>query len=96
MAITPAEVSLGAKIWGWVKSVIAVGKRFAELEARVTALELALKTAPADACPYCGERAMRLKEQGYLLGDPGKQWTEEIWNCASCGKDYAERQKLKA
>jgi ribosomal protein L37AE/L43A len=95
MAITPAEISFGAKILGWGKSVIALGKRFAELEARVTALEKVLKTMPPDACPYCGEHAMRLKEQSMLLGDPGKQWTEEIWTCGKCGKDFVERQKLK-
>jgi hypothetical protein len=96
--VTPAEVHVGQRALDWIKRgaiyLFKLGKRIATLEERVTALEEALKTAPPDACPFCGERAMRLREQSGVMGNPGKQWTEEIWNCAKCGKNYTERQKI--
>lgn len=96
---TPVEASFLWKGWNTTKAgfsyVFALWKRVSTLESRVTALEQELKTAPPDACPYCGERAMRLKEQLGVMGDPGKQWTEEIWLCGKCGKKYTERQPLK-
>jgi uncharacterized protein with PIN domain len=97
---TPIEAGV---IWrGWLSIkhgltyVFVLGKRIATLEARVTALEEALQKQPPDACPYCGERAMRLTEQSGLLGNQGSQWTEETWTCGKCGKRYYEREKLKA
>jgi hypothetical protein len=75
-------------IWGWITHIATyifkLGKRIATLESRVTALEETLKTAPADACPFCGELAMRLTEQSRLLGNPGQQWTDETWTCEKC------------
>jgi hypothetical protein len=72
--VTPAEIGLGARIVGWFKSWFSgIWKRRVSLEARVTALENALKTMAPEACPYCGERAMRLKEQLALMGNQGSQ-----------------------
>jgi ribosomal protein L37AE/L43A len=98
--VTPIEASAGKTLVGWIKNgadkLFKYGKRIATLEERVSALENALKTLPPEACPFCGERAMRLQEQSGLMGDPGKQWTEEIWRCEKCGKKYYEREKLKS
>lgn len=48
------------RIVGWTKRIFSIAKRVATLEARITELELRLDRQPADACPYCGERAMRM------------------------------------
>lgn len=96
---TPIEVGAAKKTFDWLKNgatyVFKLAKRIATLEERVTALEEALKTAPADACPYCGEHNMRLKYQSGLMGNPGQQWTEDTWTCDKCGRDYIEREELK-
>jgi uncharacterized protein with PIN domain len=100
MTVTPIEISFGAKAISFVRKywgrVFVSPKRVATLEERISALEESLKTAPPDACPYCGERAMRLTYQSSLLGNQGHQWTEETWTCEKCGKKYSEREKLKA
>jgi hypothetical protein len=97
--VTPVEASAGNVVIRWIKSsadkLFKYGKRIATLEERVSALENALKTMPPEACPFCGERAMRLKEQSGLLGNQGKQWTEEDWLCEKCGKIYREHTPLK-
>jgi len=96
--ITPVDVGVGRAILNWIKNsagkLFKYGKRLATLEERVTALEAALKTMPPKACPFCGEREMRLTEQSMVKGDPGKQWTEDYWTCAKCGKEYRETKKL--
>jgi len=96
---TPLEVGAGKKAFDWVKNgatyLFMLAKRVATLEERVTALENALKTMPPEACPFCGERTMRLKEQSSLLGNQGSQWTEEDWACEKCGKIYRKRISLK-
>jgi uncharacterized protein with PIN domain len=95
---TPIEAHIGAKGLGWIRQaatyVFKFGKRIATLEERVTALEDALKKQPADACPYCGERGMRLSKQSLLMGDPGKQWTQDVWTCEKCGRKETRRKKL--
>jgi uncharacterized protein with PIN domain len=95
---TPVEIHSGWKLLATAKNalsrVFALGKRIATLEERVTALEAALAKQPGDACPYCGERAMRLMMQGSLLGNQGNQWTEEIWLCHECNQSYEKRRKL--
>jgi ribosomal protein L37AE/L43A len=78
----------------WTKRTFGITKRFATLEERVTALENDLKMQPPEACPFCGERGMRLLQQSPLLGNQGSQWTDEIWNCEKCGKKYHKRQPL--
>jgi uncharacterized protein with PIN domain len=97
--VTPIESSLAGKAFDWAKrwgtQIFQIGKRIATLEERVTALEEALKKQPAEACSYCGERTVRLTSQSGLLGDPGKQWTEDTWTCSSCGEKYIEREKFK-
>jgi uncharacterized protein with PIN domain len=96
---TPADIGFIAKVIGKSRDygarLFAIGKRIATLEERVSALEEELKTAPADACPYCGERSMRLKHQSGLMGNPGQQWTEDTWTCDKCRRDYIEREELK-
>jgi hypothetical protein len=84
---TPVEAHFG---WKWLLSVksaftrvFAYGKQIATLEARVAALEAALAKQPADACPFCGERAMRKTKAGRLLGGNMK-WTEDVWTCEAC------------
>jgi hypothetical protein len=96
---TPLEASGLWKAWPSIKHgltyIFVLGKRIATLEARVTALEESLAKQPADACPFCGERAMRLTEQSSLFGNQGSQWTEETWTYEKCEKKYYEREKLK-
>jgi uncharacterized protein with PIN domain len=99
MAITPIEISFGGKALGLIRrywgKVFVSPARVAVLESRISALEVLLDKQPPDACPYCGERAMRLTYQSSLLGNQGHQWTEETWTCEKCGKKYSEREKLK-
>ena len=47
--------------------------RAATLEARVTALEEALAKQPADVCPYCGERAVRVL---HVAGRDHRSWSD--------------------
>jgi len=93
------ETTIAGKAFDWAKRwgahIFQIGKRIATLEERVTALEELLKKQPAEACSYCGERAVRLTAQSGLLGNPGKQWTEDTWTCAACNRSYIEREKLK-
>jgi DNA-directed RNA polymerase subunit RPC12/RpoP len=94
--VTPVEAHAGKKAFDWIKGASTylwrLGKRIATLEERITALEQQLKTAPADACPYCGERAMRLAKQHYMVkGDHPKRWTEEDWICGSCTQKYTKK-----
>jgi uncharacterized protein with PIN domain len=98
MTVTPVEISFGAKALGlvrkyWGKIFVSV-KRVQTLEDRISALEESLGKQPADACPYCGERGMRLTEQSPLYGDPGKKWSEDVWTCEKCGKRERRRKKL--
>jgi uncharacterized protein with PIN domain len=97
--VTPAEIGTGRAAFNWIKNwagkVFQYGKRVATLEERVATLEQVLKTMPPDACPYCGERAMRLKEQSGVLGNQGTQWIEEDWRCEKCGKIYRKGIPLK-
>src|ERR1700692_658321 len=97
--VTPVEASTGKAVANWIRAkadtIFKYGKKLATLEERVTALENALKTMPPEACPFCGERAMRLKYQSGLLGNQGSQWTEEDWSCEKCGQIYRENTPLK-
>jgi hypothetical protein len=96
--MTPIEASGIWKVWPSIKRaltyVFALGKRIATLEERVTHLEETLKTAPAESCPFCGARAQRLTHQSLPMGNPGKQWIEETWNCTECKRDYIDRKKI--
>lgn len=94
--VTPVETHVLAKTFDWVKGAATylwrLGKRIATLEERVTVLEAELKIAPADACPYCGERTLRLTHQNLtVMGTHPKRWTEETWTCGKCAKVYVER-----
>ena len=79
---------------GWGKRALSFAQRVATLEARVAALEDALRKQPGDACPFCGERAMRMKEQSRLLGNQGTQWWEEYWICEKCNKINTQHHKF--
>ncbi|MGH6671858.1 MAG: hypothetical protein ACRECV_07780 [Xanthobacteraceae bacterium] len=97
--VPPVETGAAKKAFDWIKNganyLFRLAKQIATLEERVMALESALKTMPPEACPFCGERAMRLTEQSGLLGNQGTQWTEEDWSCEKCGKTYVQRKPLK-
>ena len=88
MAI-PVEPHLTAKTLAWAealaKRALAYGKRYATLEARVEALEAALAKQPPDACPKCGERAMRLHYTWGLQGRSPNQYRRDDWKCEKCG-----------
>ncbi|HMH97605.1 MAG TPA: hypothetical protein VK577_13630 [Bradyrhizobium sp.] len=97
--MTPVEAHAGKKALDWIKGAATylwkLGKRIATLEERITALEDALKSAPANACPYCGERALRLTHQSLTaMGTHPKRWTEETWTCGKCTKVYIERNPI--
>jgi hypothetical protein len=96
MVGTPVDIGWIAKGLGffrkYVGQVFAYGKRIATLEDRVTQLEARLSKQPGDACPYCGELAMRLtKQHSMVKGDHPKRWTEETWTCGECAQTYTER-----
>jgi hypothetical protein len=69
-----------------------IPSRMDAVEERVAALEKALERVPGDACPKCGARAMRLKQQGRRLGDKNA-WRFDQWECTdpACGH-IAERK----
>jgi hypothetical protein len=92
--LTPAEGHALSRVLAWGKRTLAFAKRIAMLEARVAALEEALGGQPADACPFCGERAMRMTHGGRLLGDQGKQWWEEVWTCEKCSNTQVRPHRL--
>jgi uncharacterized protein with PIN domain len=95
---TPVEASALIKAAGWIKTIWlrlwTYGKQIATLEERVAVLEHALTRQPGDKCPYCGERAMRLKQQHHIKGEPGKQTTDEDWQCEKCTKTYNKREPI--
>src|SRR5271169_908848 len=85
--LTPAEIiSLRVKTVACAKRIFHMGKRIATLEARVTKLEELLSTQPADACPYCGERSLRMSHAGHVRGSPPNAWRYETWACGKCGR----------
>jgi hypothetical protein len=50
--MTGAEgLGVAAKAWAWAKRSLLFARRIATLEARIAALEDALKKQPGDACP---------------------------------------------
>jgi uncharacterized protein with PIN domain len=54
---------------------------------RMTALETALQSCPGEACPYCGERTLRLKKASGPIGSGRGTWRRETWVCEACGKE---------
>ena len=93
-------VSHSVAAWKWGEAVIKRGAKLtvkvATLEARVTALEEALAKQPADVCPYCGERAVRMTRSLGAIIDPGAttQWKKEWWTCAKCGQENEQLRKF--
>jgi hypothetical protein len=93
-------VSHSVAAWKWGEAIIKRGAKLtvkvATLEARVTALEEALGKQPADACPYCGERAMRMTRSLGAIIDSGAttQWKKEWWTCAKCGQEDERVRKF--
>ena len=70
-------------LWRWLKQRM---DKVDQLEARIAALESALAKRPADGCPYCGERAMRMIWSSGIQYGAKDKYREEQWRCASCGK----------
>jgi ribosomal protein L37AE/L43A len=66
--------------WAWIRTRFG---KLQELERRVAALESVLSDQPAEACPFCGKRAWRLKEAGYS----DREARNEIWACLECEKE---------
>lgn len=72
-------------IWAWTKNAFDYAKRIAAIESRVRALEKSLERHPADACPKCGERALRLSRAGGVIKGGGpNHWREDVWQCEKC------------
>ena len=79
-----SELSIGKRALAWAKSLFALGKRIATLEARVSALEAALGKHPPDVCDYCGERGMRKTHSYSAMGVT--PFRSDDWTCEKCGK----------
>jgi hypothetical protein len=84
-----SEISVVLRVWGpckalwsWIRETL--GKR-AELQRRVSTLEAGFADCPADACPYCGKRAWRLRETVYT----DREARHEVWACRECNKDQS-------
>jgi hypothetical protein len=92
--LTPAEGHALSRVLAWGKRTFAFAKRIATLESRVAALEDALTKQPADACKFCGERAVRMTAKSPLLGNQGTQWWEETWTCGTCSKTEIRHHRL--
>jgi hypothetical protein len=90
--VTPIDTVWWGKALKWTTAIFKYGKRIATLEARVSALEEARGKQLPDACPYCGERGMRMVRQGRFMGGREK-WREDDWTCQKCGK--TERRGLR-
>jgi hypothetical protein len=88
---TPVEDGIAKKaaLWVWDRAtrMYTYGKCVITLEKRVTALEQALQDCPADACEYCGKRAMRKTKEGPLLGNDFNKSREDVWTCQLCLKE---------
>ena len=82
-------ITWGAK-WGgraivYARKGAAMAGKVATLEARVTALEELLSKQPADACPKCGERAVRRTSAGRMWGEGRGAHREDFYQCEKCG-----------
>ncbi len=75
------------RVAAWSKRTLAFARRIGTLEARVAALEEALTKQPPDACPFCGERAMRKTFAGPAIGDAKSASRLDRWKCEKCGKE---------
>ena len=71
--------------WPAWKRISEVPDRVDGIEQRLTKLEQLLAKAPGDACPKCGERAMRLTQPGRRLGSYPKEFRHDKWTCEKCG-----------
>lgn len=76
------------KLWGRLKQA---PDKIEALETRLAALEQLLETCPAECCPYCGVRAMRMDRQEARYNGQDVAGYNEIWNCADCGKSLTKR-----
>jgi hypothetical protein len=61
--------------------------KLTELEQRIAKLETALQKCPGEACLFCGERCLRLKQASGLIGSGRGTWRRETWVCEACGKE---------
>jgi hypothetical protein len=77
-----AELGIyGKRVLAWAKSLFALGKRLATLEARVSALEAVLGKHPPD-----GEREMRKNANSPGVVDAGRARRLDVWICEKCGR----------
>ncbi len=73
------------KIADWMKTVLKYGRRFVQIEARLSALEKRLDDEwPAQYCRACGKRAARLLPDELPPNDKGL--VRERWRCEMCGE----------
>lgn len=59
--------------------------KIAALEARIAELEKRLERAPGLACEKCGALAVRLTQQGRIMGGHSGHWSDDTWTCSECG-----------
>lgn len=71
--------------WPAWKRITESPDRLDQLESRVEQLERKLRREPGEACPRCGERAVRVKEakRDALFGDLGAR--KHVVECEECG-----------
>jgi hypothetical protein len=97
--LTPAEGHVLSRVLAWGKKTFALAKQIATLEARVAALEESLGKQPADACPFCGERAMRKTRAGPLMGaikvNSGGKMSGPVRNAAKPKRDTTSSRRRK-
>ncbi len=85
--VTLTEWPVAGRIVGWGKKAIAVARRVATLESRVKLLEGRLEKQPPDACPGCGERAMRRTEAGHVSPSSASSVRRDLWTCQKCAQE---------
>jgi hypothetical protein len=85
--LIPIDGRLLGRGLAWGKRTFAFAKRIATLEARVAALEEALAKQPPEACPFCGERAMRKTFAGPAIGGATSASRLDRWKCEKCGEE---------
>ena len=67
------------------KSMKEIPDRVDKLEQRIADLESRLSRAPGEACPACGEYAMRLHTKGRVVGSFPMERRTDVWECGACG-----------
>jgi hypothetical protein len=76
-------------IWQELKNV---PDRIAALEVRLSALEQRLEKRPGEACPMCGENAVRLIKVGRVTGSPTVTIRWDLYGCKAEGCGFKEER----